>query len=121
MFTRIVYVKRSLGLSCPLARIQSFPWYNLRMCAISRTFVLRIAPIDIALEETEEMNQTFLTTEEVASLLRLRKNYLERLRCTGGGPPFIRASRRRCLYRREDVLNWVNERRFANTCTLAPA
>ena len=74
-----------------------------------------------ALQEIEAMLQAFLTTEEVASLLRLRKNYLERLRCTGGGPPFIRASRRRCLYQREDVLNWLNARRFANTCTPAPA
>jgi hypothetical protein len=62
-------------------------------------------------------SQSMMTTDEVAAFTRLRKNYLERLRCTGGGPPFIRASRRCCIYRRQDVLEWLSQRRYVNTCT----
>lgn len=66
------------------------------------------------------MTSHLLRTAEVAALTGLRSNYLERLRCSGGGPAFLRLHRAHVAYRREDVMQWLNERRFANTCTKAP-
>lgn len=67
------------------------------------------------------MDTRFLTTTEVASLTRLNKNYLEKLRSQGGGPPFHKPNARLCIYRLQDVLDWLDERRFVNTATPALA
>ena len=56
----------------------------------------------------------FLTQEEVAKLLRISPRTLERRRCTGGGPKFVKAGRR-VLYRLEDVENWATARTFTST------
>ena len=56
-----------------------------------------------------------LTVKEAAALLRCSKSYLDKLRCVGGGPEFIRLGRRKILYRRPDLLMWAKSRRFDNT------
>ena len=56
-----------------------------------------------------------LTVKEAATLLRCSKSYLDKLRCAGGGPEFIRLGLRKILYRRLDLLTWAKSRRFDNT------
>ena len=56
-----------------------------------------------------------LTVKEAATLLRCSKSYLDKLRCAGGGPEFIRLGLRKILYRRLDLLMWAKSRRFDNT------
>jgi hypothetical protein len=43
---------------------------------------------------------------------------LAKMRCIGGGPPFVKAGRR-VLYRRGDVIAWLNARRVKNTTEAA--
>lgn len=56
-----------------------------------------------------------LTVREAADLLRCSKSYLDKLRCAGGGPEFVRLGVRKILYRRLDLLNWAKSRRFDST------
>ncbi|WP_395644599.1 helix-turn-helix transcriptional regulator [Terricaulis sp.] len=60
-----------------------------------------------------------MTTADVAAYCLLRKNYLERLRCSGGGPAYLKLSARCVAYRREDVEAWLDARRHINTATPA--
>jgi excisionase family DNA binding protein len=56
-----------------------------------------------------------LTVREAASYLRCSKSYLDKLRCSGGGPEFVRLGMRKILYRRSDLSNWARVRRFDST------
>ncbi len=47
--------------------------------------------------------------------MRVSKSYLDKLRCKGGGPQFIRAGTRKILYRKADLVEWMRARRFDNT------
>jgi len=55
-----------------------------------------------------------LTQSEAACELRLSERTLERLRLTGDGPKFIKASRR-VLYRLEDLETWIASRVRSST------
>lgn len=55
---------------------------------------------------TQTKDQTVLTTEEAAELLRLHSQTMFRLRQTGEGPPHFRVGTR-VLYLRDDVLAWA--------------
>jgi len=57
---------------------------------------------------------TLLKTSEAAVLLRTSVRSLERLRQTAGGPPYMQGgavgaagSNQKCLYRKADLLSWV--------------
>lgn len=92
------------------------------MYALERAhFRARQAPEWLAHLRTWYVSPQFLTTTEVAELTRLNKNYLEKLRCTGGGPHFYRMNARRCVYALNDVLDWIAARRTANTSAPMPA
>lgn len=57
----------------------------------------------------------FFTTSELAELLGLRPNTLERWRVYGGrGPAFVKAGGR-VVYAEGDVLAWIGQQRRANT------
>jgi hypothetical protein len=58
--------------------------------------------------------QALLTQRELAALLRISCRSLERLRCVGGGPKFVRL-RGSVRYRIEDVEAWVASRTVTNT------
>ena len=78
-----------------------------------------------AAPEVSEIGQTrvpanagageFLTTPEAAARLRVSKSYLDKLRVYGGGPPFIRLTRRKILYRRSALDDWAMSRSFSST------
>jgi predicted DNA-binding transcriptional regulator AlpA len=53
-----------------------------------------------------ENENVFLITQEVAELTRLSPRTLEKKRVMGNGPKYYRAGGR-VLYRREDVINWI--------------
>ncbi len=56
-----------------------------------------------------------LDPRETARELNCSKSYLDKLRCYGGGPPFLRIGRRMVRYRRGDARNWANSHRFNST------
>ena len=59
-------------------------------------------------------DDVMLDVKAAESLIGLRKATLAKMRCMGGGPVFVKAGRR-VLYRRGDLITWLNARRVRNT------
>jgi predicted DNA-binding transcriptional regulator AlpA len=55
-----------------------------------------------------------LTQRDLAALTKLSPRTIERLRCVGGGPKFVRV-RGSVRYRIEDVEAWIASRVVSNT------
>ena len=58
-----------------------------------------------------------LDTGQAAALLNVSDRTLEAWRCRGEGPPFIRIGHRLIGYARNDLENWLNQRRLDPTGT----
>ena len=56
----------------------------------------------------------YLRGGEAAELIGVSVRTLEKYRCTGGGPPFLKVGSR-VLYLREDVEAWLQRHRCRNT------
>lgn len=56
-----------------------------------------------------------LRTPEAARYLSLSPRTLEKLRVTGGGPPYIRLGRRAIVYDPTDLAAWAASRRRRST------
>ena len=52
------------------------------------------------------MDDTYLTSEEVASLMHVSRRTLARWRQEGKGPAFFKVGRR-FLYRKQDISDWT--------------
>ena len=59
---------------------------------------------------TDDADNPFLTIDETAELLRVKRRTLDNLRSRGDGPPFRRHGGR-IVYHRDDVLAWSEQRR----------
>ena len=60
------------------------------------------------------------TSQEVeAAYPFLKRGWLERKRCSGGGPPFIRAGKK-VGYRRSDIEEWLDQNRRTTTSDPGP-
>ena len=60
----------------------------------------------------------FMTTIEVAELLRISRRTLERMRVEGTGPRYLKVGpgkRSRVLYRQQEVLAWMDKFQFSST------
>ena len=56
-------------------------------------------------------NACLMTTKEVAQMLGVTVNYLEKQRCYyGNGPKYIRLSKRTIRYRMSDIDEYISER-----------
>ncbi len=63
-----------------------------------------------------------LNQRQAASLIGVSERTLECWRCRGGGPPFVKLSRRAVRYRRKDIDRWVGERvQYSTSEELRPA
>lgn len=57
-----------------------------------------------------------LRTTEAAQRLGLSRSWLEKLRLTGDGPPFVRIGMRAVAYWSDDLMAWAESRpRFRST------
>ncbi|WP_260600437.1 helix-turn-helix transcriptional regulator [Sphingomonas endolithica] len=59
-----------------------------------------------------------LNTEQASRYTGLATATLEKLRCTGGGPPFVSYSRRAIRYRLADLDAWMTARTRCSTSEL---
>jgi hypothetical protein len=89
--------------------------YNLNAPRIEPPNASRLAQTgDIeALEENpvfDDDNSLFLTIDETAELLRIKRRMLDNLRWGGEGPP-ARRHGGRIVYHRDEVLDWSKQRR----------
>lgn len=62
-----------------------------------------------------------LFSVEAAYLLGLSNRTLEAARLKGGGVPYFRLSRRAVRYRRQDILDWIKDRRRNSTSDPGPS
>lgn len=60
----------------------------------------------------------FLSTKAAAARIGYSESTLEKLRCAGGGPPFIRTGGR-ITYDVEDLDAWMRKHRFESTSQYA--
>jgi excisionase family DNA binding protein len=56
-----------------------------------------------------------MTPPEAAQLLNVSERSLENWRHRGGGPAFVRVSGRCIRYRRDDLVNWIDDRLCSST------
>jgi hypothetical protein len=56
----------------------------------------------------------YLKTSEAALLSGLSQSYLNKLRCLGGGSPFLKIGRK-CIYRRADFEAWLAKHQRCST------
>lgn len=60
----------------------------------------------------------YLTTIEVAEVLRISRRTLERMRVEGTGPRFLKVGpgkKARVLYRQTDVMDWLGRHEYGST------
>lgn len=61
-------------------------------------------------------NRRLLRTDEAARRLGLSRSWLEKLRLSGEGPPYIRIGARAVAYWSDDLIAWAESRpRFRST------
>ena len=61
-------------------------------------------------EAKEPKGDLLLTPKQVARQLGVTRTTLESWRLRGGGPKFVRVSKRCIRYRRQDLQVWIEER-----------
>ena len=66
-------------------------------------------------QSSDDKSDIFLTPKEAAAYLRVSKSYLDKLRVYGGGPKFVRFTKRKILYRKSDLDSWASQHRFGST------
>jgi excisionase family DNA binding protein len=66
------------------------------------------------------LRDCLLTTRQAARLLGFSPRALEGWRLRGGGPAFVRVSRRSVRYRRADLDRWAEERLRISTSDPGP-
>ena len=64
---------------------------------------------------TMNAESSLLTVAEAARRLSVSASYLNKLRCTGGGPAFVKFGPRRVAYRLADLDAWVSQMLRAST------
>ena len=60
-----------------------------------------------------------LDTLQCAAYTGLSPAYLEKLRCIGGGPQFLKYGRRAVRYAKREVDAWMNARLYSSTSEAA--
>ena len=65
-------------------------------------------------------NGRLLSVTEAAERLSVSTSYLNKLRCTGGGPRYVRMGSR-IAYDLEDLATWLEAQKRTATSTGAPA
>jgi hypothetical protein len=63
---------------------------------------------------TSMASDNYLTTKRTAELSGLSVSYLNKLRCLGGGSPFLKVGRK-CIYRRDEFEAWLATHQRSST------
>lgn len=62
--------------------------------------------------------ENYLTTREAAELSGLSVSYLNKLRCFGGGSPYLKVGRK-CIYRRDQFEAWLAKHQYGSIRNIA--
>ena len=66
-----------------------------------------------------EIQNRLLTVPEAANSLSVSASYLNKLRVTGGGPPFVKIGAR-VAYDPADLADWLSKQKRSSTSELPP-
>ena len=66
-------------------------------------------------DATADDHDALLTEQQAATLLNVNPRTLQKWRVKGGGPPFVRISRRCIRYRPRDIRHWAQNRVKSST------
>ncbi|MCT4654302.1 MAG: helix-turn-helix domain-containing protein [Cohaesibacter sp.] len=61
------------------------------------------------------MKYQLLTVDQTAEYMGVNKKTLQRMRCDGTGPAFIKASERRILYSEEAIYEYLEKNTYRGT------
>jgi hypothetical protein len=61
------------------------------------------------------MNDEYLDSTQYESLRRLKHGSSRAERARGGGPTYLKPTARRVLYKKSDVIAWLERRSFTST------
>lgn len=63
----------------------------------------------------QSLSRRMLNTREAASYCRLGRSTLEKLRCAGGGPAYLKLGAKRVVYDPADLDKWLAAHKRSNT------
>jgi predicted DNA-binding transcriptional regulator AlpA len=64
-------------------------------------------------QHSDSKGADYIDVDEVALLTGMSRSWLQHVRPIGEGPPFYRMGKKRILYRRDEVENWVASRQVS--------
>lgn len=62
-----------------------------------------------------DISRQFLTEKAAAAFLAISTRTLQRMRCAGDGPRYVRAGKRRVIYGLSDLQQWAERFAFQST------
>lgn len=63
----------------------------------------------------KEVSRRMFNTKEAANYCRLGRSTLEKLRCVGGGPAYLKLGAKRVVYDPSDLDKWLAGHKRSNT------
>ncbi|MGX0975093.1 putative DNA-binding transcriptional regulator AlpA [Roseovarius sp. MBR-51] len=63
-------------------------------------------------------DEDYLTSKEAACFIGLSRSWLEKRRVFGDGPPYYKIGPRRVLYRRAELIAWLEQHRTRATSSV---
>ena len=74
----------------------------------------------MATENRGHMNEEYLSAEQVCEMVpKLTRGNLAQLRYTGKGPKFLAPTPRTIIYRRSDVVEWIEASERTSTASVS--
>lgn len=64
-------------------------------------------------------NDASFSPEEIAAVLDVSLSWLQKKRCEGGGIPFSKLHYRKIMYKKADVLAYIDRQRIQSTSQMA--
>ncbi|EOR08621.1 hypothetical protein F896_01147 [Acinetobacter genomosp. 15BJ] len=64
-------------------------------------------------------NDASFSPEEIAAVLDVSLSWLQKKRCEGGGIPFSKLHYRKIMYKKSDVLAYIDSQRIESTSQMA--
>ncbi|MCR4532493.1 helix-turn-helix domain-containing protein [Acinetobacter venetianus] len=64
-------------------------------------------------------NEEEFSPESLEAILGVSKSWLQKMRCVGGGIPFSKVHYRKIIYKKSDVLAYIERKRVQSTSQMA--
>ena len=62
-----------------------------------------------------QITPIYVDTDDAAAMSGMSVDWLEKLRLSGNGPPYIKPSRKKVLYKVAELVDWLDSHRRTST------